>query len=312
MPFNRSVIASRRVALALALAVWAVPAGAQEARLPVVASFSILADLARAVGGEKVTVTSLVGPNADAHVYRATPADAKSLAAARVVVANGLGFEGFLPRLIKSSGTKAVVVTASKGIRTLEARKGDGHGHGHTHGHKAADPHAWQSVEAVKIYVANIRDGLKAAAPADSAYFQANAERYLATLDALATEIRSRFEKIPAERRIVLTSHDAFGYFAREFGVTMEAVQGVSTESEPSAKDIARIVRLAKAKKARAVFVENMTDPRIGEQLARETGARLGGTLFSDALSDEKGPAATYIDLLRHNATAIAAALGEG
>jgi zinc/manganese transport system substrate-binding protein len=309
---NRNVITSLRQVLAgLALAVMtgltaqAQPAPAKP--IEVVTSFSILADLTRQVAKERAVVTSLVAPNADAHVYQATPADARKVKEAGLIVMNGLGFETFMPRLIKSAGTKAPVVTATNGIKPLKAASDHGHGHGHSHA--GNDPHAWQSIEAVKTYIGNIRDGLIKADPAGEAIYRRNAEAYLAELTTLKADLEKTFSALPKERRLAITSHDALAYFAREFGFTFEAVQGVSTDSEPSARDVARIIRLTREKKARAIFVENMSSPRIAEQIARETGARIGGTLFSDALSDEKGPAPTYIAMMRHNARTIFEAL---
>jgi zinc/manganese transport system substrate-binding protein len=293
---------------AAAILMLAVPLSvkAQAQKLKVVASFSILADLTREVAGDRAEITSIVGPNADAHLYRATPNDAKSLAAAQLIVMNGLGFEGFMPRLIASSGSKAVVVTATKGIKPLEVTE-KGHDHGHSHGKH--DPHAWQSIEAAKRYLLNIKEGLIAVDPAARAVYEANAEAAIARLTALDAELRALIASIPVEKRIIITNHDAFGYFGRDFAFQMQSVQGISTEAEPSAKDVARIIREAKAAKARAVFVENMTDPRIAERLAKEAGAKLGGTLYSDALTDEKGPAPTYIAMMRHNVQTLVGAL---
>lgn len=270
------------------------------AKLNVVASFTILADFAKVVAGDRAAVKPLVGPDSDAHVYRATPADARLVKEAQLVIVNGLGFEGFMTRLVKSSGTKAAIVTATTGVKAMKAD--DDHGHGHSHDHGKLDPHAWQSIEAAKIYVANIRDGLIKIDPAGKASYTANAATYIAELDKLKGEIHAALAAVPKEKRVAITSHDALAYFGREFEFTLEAVQGVSTEGEPSAKDVARIIRLAREHKARAVFVENMTNPRIAEQIARETGAKVGGKLFSDALSDEKGEAPTYIAMMRHNA----------
>ncbi|MCZ8184575.1 MAG: zinc ABC transporter substrate-binding protein [Beijerinckiaceae bacterium] len=309
-PHFRDVITSRRQILAgaLVLAIGPGVALAQTAPskpLEVVTSFSILADLTRQVAKERANVVPLVGPNADAHVYQASPADARKVKDAGLIVVNGLGFETFMPRLIRSAGAKAPVVTATAGIKPIKAETG--HGHGHSHG--AGDPHAWQSIEAVRTYVANIRDGLIKADPAGEAAYRRNAEAYLAELATLKGELETSFAALPKDRRVAVTSHDALAYFAREFGFTLEAVQGVSTEAEPSAKDVARIIRLTREKKARAIFVENMNSPRIAEQIARETGAKIGGTLFSDALSDEKGPAPTYIAMMRHNAKVLLEAL---
>jgi zinc/manganese transport system substrate-binding protein len=287
------------------------PAASLAKPLEVVTSFTILADLTRQVAGDRARVTTLVGPNGDAHVYRATPADAKTLKDAQLIVVNGLGFEGFMPRLIKSSGTKAAVVTATSGVKTITADADAGKKDSHGHSHSKIDPHAWQSIEAAKIYVGNIRDGLAKADPAGAALYKTNAEAYLAALSALKGDLDKAFGAIPAQRRVIVTSHDALAYFGRENGFTLEAVQGVSTESEPSAKDVARIIRTIREKKARAVFVENMANPVIAEQIARESGAKVGGTLFSDALSDEKGPAATYIAMIRHNAKMLVEALKE-
>lgn len=310
----RDVITSRRSLLAGAFVLAMGPAIALGQTAPakpleVVTSFSILADLTRQVAKERANVTPLVGPNADAHVYQASPADARKVKEAGLIVVNGLGFETFMPRLIRSAGAKAPVVTATAGIKPIKAEGGHGHGHGHGHSHGANDPHAWQSIEAVKTYIANIRDGLIKADPAGEAIYRRNAETYLAELATLKADLEKSFAALPKERRVAVTSHDALAYFAREFGFTLEAVQGVSTEAEPSARDVARIIRLTREKKARAIFVENMNSPRIAEQIARETGAKIGGTLFSDALSDEKGPAPTYIAMMRHNAKALLDAL---
>ena len=298
---------TRRQALAataLAALLAASPARAQQ-RLNVIASFSILGDFVKNVGGDGVEVATLVGPNGNAHVYAPSPGDAKKVADAKLVFVNGLGFEGWLERLVKASGTKAPIVVATKGIKPLE-RAG---GHDHDHDHGRADPHAWQSVANAKFYVANIRDALVAADPAGKDVYLANAAAYLAKLDALEREVREMIAKIPADRRRVITSHSAFGYFQDAYGVSFTAPQGVSTEAEASAKDVAAIIAQIKKQKAAAVFLENVTDPRLVEQIARETGAKVGGTLYSDALTDDKGDATTYIDLIRHNLRQLASAL---
>jgi len=286
----------RLLPIAFVLALAANPLRAEE-RLNIVASFSILADFVKNVGGDKVNVTALVGPNGDIHVYAPAPSDAKTVGEVKLLVINGLGLEGWLPRLVQSSGSKAAIVTASNGIVPLE-RGSD------------ADPHAWQSVANAKIYVANIRDALATADPADAAFFRANAERYLAELDALDAEVRAAVEKIPPERRKVISTHNAFGYFAVAYGIQFVAPSGVSTENEPSARDIAAIIRQIKAEKIPAVFLENISDDRLIRRIAAETGAKVGGTLYSDSLTAEKGPAPTYIDLVRHNIKALTSALG--
>jgi zinc/manganese transport system substrate-binding protein len=288
--------AFRAALLALAIMLGATPLQA-EGRLNVVASFSILADFVKNVGADHVNVTSLVGANGDVHVYTPAPQDAKTIADAQLVVINGLGLEGWLPRLLQSSGSKAVVVVASKGVGALKLGS-------------EADPHAWQSVVNAKIYVANIRDALVLADAADADYFRQNAERYLAELDALDREVRGRIDQIPVERREVISTHAAFGYFARAYGIAFIAPLGVSTETEPSARDVAAIIAQVKADKIPAVFLENISDDRLVRRIAEETGAKLGGTLFSDSLTDENGLAPTYIAMVRHNIKALTSALG--
>ena len=272
-------------------------------RIKVIASFSILGDLVKNVGGDRVEIATLVGPNGNTHVYAPSPADAKKVADAKLVFVNGLGFEGWLDRLVKASGTKATIVVATKGIKPREGRGG------HDHDHGRADPHAWQSVANGKIYVANIRDALIAADPAGKSVYQANATAYLGKLDALEREVRGVIGRIAADRRRVISSHDAFGYFEDAYGIAFLAPQGVSTEAEASAKDVAALITQIKRQKAAAIFLENVTDPRLVQQIANETGAKVGGTLYSDALTDDRGDATTYIDLIRHNLKQLAAAL---
>jgi zinc/manganese transport system substrate-binding protein len=280
----------------VALIVTALPARAEP--LKVVASFSILGDLVRNVGGTSVEVTTLVGPDNDAHVYSPTPADAKKIADAKLIIVNGLGFEGWLPRLVQSSGGKAKIVTATDGIAPL--RLGND-----------ADPHAWQSVGNAKVYVANIRNALSAADPAGTGRYRTNADAYLAKLDALEAEVRDAVAKLPPARRKVISTHNAFGYFAAAYGIEFIAPLGVSTESEPSARDLAKIITQIKQAKIPAVFLENVTDPRLMQRISAETGARVGGTLYSDGLTGEKGDAPTYIDMVRHNIKALTRALGD-
>lgn len=327
---------TRRLALAGTLALGlsfplALPAAAQEAapKIPVVASFSILGDFVREVGGERVAVTTLVGANGDAHVFQPAPADAKKVAAAQLVFVNGLGFEGWIDRLVKASGTKAELVVATTGVAPRAmAEEEDGHDHadahdhgdahdhdkyadkdGHDHDHGGIDPHAWQSIPNAEIYVANIRDALIAADPSGKATYEANAAAYTEKLKALDAQVREAVAKIPADKRRIITSHDAFGYFGAAYGIDFVAPQGVSTEAEASAKDVARIIRQIKASKIPAVFMENISDPRLVKRIAKETGARIGGELYSDALSDDKGPASTYIDMMKNNIGQLSSAL---
>jgi zinc/manganese transport system substrate-binding protein len=280
---------------AAATVVMVIPLRAQE-KIQIVASFSILGDFARNVGGDRVNVTTLVGANSDVHVYTPAPADAKKIADAKLVIINGLGLEGWLPRLVQSSGSKAAIVTATTGIAPRKLGSD-------------ADPHAWQSVVNAKIYVANIRDALIASDQAGAPSYRANADAYLAKLDALDREARDSVAQIPQARRKVISTHDAFGYFAAAYGIAFIAPQGVSTESEPSARDIASIITQIKAAKIPAVFLENISDPRLMRRISAETGARIGGTLVSDSLTSENGDAPTYIDMVRHNIKALTSAL---
>jgi zinc/manganese transport system substrate-binding protein len=287
--------------ICLALAMPAVTLRAQDRLqdpLKVVASFSILGDFVKNVGGERVEVTSLVGSDGDVHVYAPAPADARKIADAKLLVINGLGLEGWLPRLLQASGGKASIVTATRGIAPLKSGSG-------------ADPHAWQSVANAKKYVANIRDALAVADPADAEAFRSQAEAYLAKLDALDREVRAAVMQIPETRRKVISTHDAFGYFAAAYGIRFIAPLGVSTESEASARDIAGIITQIKTEKIPAVFLENISDPRLIRRISAETGVRVGGTLFSDSLTGEKGDAPTYIDMVRHNIKALTSALAD-
>jgi zinc/manganese transport system substrate-binding protein len=284
----------RRILLCVLMLI-ASPLHAAE-QLKVVASFSILADFVRNVGGDRINLTTLVGADSDVHVYAPAPSDAKRIADAKLVIVNGLGLEGWLPRLVQSSGSKAQVVTASAGIAPLKLGS-------------AADPHGWQSVPNAKIYVTDIANALAAADPDDAEFFRARAKAYLEKLETLDREVRAAVAKIPQERRKVISTHDAFGYFAAEYGVQFIAPLGVSTETEPSARDIATIIGQIKAQKIPAVFLENISDDRLIRRIAAETGSKVGGTLISDGLTGEKGPAPTYIDMVRHNIKALTSAL---
>ncbi len=298
---------TRRLVIGAVLALLCcAPAAAQE-RIKVVASFSILADLVRNVGGDRVAVTVLVGRNNDSHAFEPSPADSRRVADASLVVVNGLGFEGWLDRLVRAAGGKVPVVVASTGVRP---RAGAADETRFGRDHAGVDPHAWQSVDNVRRYVANIRDALIKVDPAGTGTYAANAGAYLEKLDALDEEIRGTLAKIPADRRRVITSHDAFGYFADAYAIAFLAPEGLSTEAEPSARAVARIIGQIESARIGALFLENVVDPRLLQQIARETGARIGGTLYSDALTGSDGPAPTYLDMMRHNVRTLAAALG--
>ena len=267
-----------------------------------VASFSILADLVQQVGGERVRVDVLVPAGADAHVFQPKPSQARLVGQAQVVFSNGLGFEGWIPRLLKSSGFRAQHVVVSDGIQALPAPEEDHAEHGHEHhDHGRRDPHAWQSVPNAIHFVQRIATGLCQADAAGCPVYEDNARRYVAELEQLDQQIRQSWSVVPEAERKVLTSHDAFGYYARAYGVHFLAPQGVSTDSEASARGVARLIRQIKSERIKALFVENIADPRLIEQIARETGVRMSGELYSDALSPKDAPAGSYVAMMRHN-----------
>jgi len=302
---------SRRRAVLAGTALALLPLGLARAQapLPVVASFSILGDLVRQVGGERVAVEVLVGPGADAHVFQPAPSQARQVQQARLVFSNGMGFEGWMERLLKTAAYQGQHVVVSQGITGLKAPNAHGHGHGHKHDHGATDPHAWQSVTHVRRYVDNIAQALCQADPAGCEGHRARASAYQATLQTLDDEIRAAWAPIPAAQRVVITSHDAFGYYAQDYGVRFLAPQGVSTDSQPSAQGVARLVRQIKRDQVKALFVESVSDPRLIEQIARETGVRPSGALFADTLSPPGGPADSYVALMRHNTQALIRAI---
>ncbi len=292
------------------LAVFALlaPAHAQE-KIKVLASFSILGDLVREVGGDRVEVSTLVGANTDMHGFQPTPAHVKAAAGAKLVVINGLGLEGWADRLVKSANYKGARLVATKGVKALTAET-EGHGHNHKHKHSDRyDPHAWQEVANVKIYVANIRDALIGVDPAGKEAYAKNAEAYLQKLTTLEAEIKQLFAGMNEKERRAITSHDAFHYFGDAYGIEFLAAQSAGGDTQPSARDVARLIQQIKKEGVKAGFIENISNPRIIEQIAKETGAKIGGTLYSDALSEANGPAPTYLDMMRHNAKTIAAAL---
>jgi zinc/manganese transport system substrate-binding protein len=268
------------------------PASAYAAKLKVVASFSILGDMVHEVAGDNADIVTLVGPNGDAHMYEPSPADAKTLASADLVIVNGLHFEGWLGRLIVSSGYSGQPVLASKGIAPFELA-----------GTMEQDPHAWQNVANAKIYVTNIRDAFIDKDSAHAEIYKANASRYLKQLDDLDTWVKQEIAKVPQQHRSFITTHDAFQYFAKAYGVTLHAPIGINTEGNASAADIAHLIDQIRVQHIQALFMENITDSRLIRQLETDGGAYVGGTLYSDALSAPEGPAGTYVKMITQNVT---------
>ncbi len=331
------------------LAVLAPALAASDGPIRVVATFSILGDMVSRIGGEHVAVTTLVGPDGDTHVYRPTPAAARAVSEADILVVNGLSFEGWLDRLVETAEFGGVRVVATAGIDPImfEDGHGDDHVDGHddehdehdeedehdedddhdkdddhdedddhddddehhAHDHGAFDPHAWQSLRHAVTYVDNVTMALAIASPESASTFYRNRALYVAEIEALDAEIRSLLAEVPESARTIVTSHDAFQYFGRDYGLVFTAPQGLSTESEASAKDVVRLIELIRSQGIRAVFVENIADPRLLKRIADETGATIGGTLYPGALSGPDGPAPTYLDMMRHNARTLARAL---
>ena len=290
-----------RSLLAAALLFAALPTVAQT-KVKAVATFSILGDLVAEIGGEKIDVVTLVGPDTDAHAYQPTPTDARALASAQALVSNGLGFEGWIDRLAEAASFKGRRIVVSAGVPTLEAEKMRGRTQG-------PDPHCWQDVACARRYVANIAEGLIASDPANAAYYRSHAALYDKRLADLDLWIRTEIAKVPENQRKAITSHGAFHYFANAYGVQFHAPRGYNTDSDPSARDVAALIRQVREQKIKALFIENMTNPNLIRQIAHDAGGVVGPSIYSDALSKPGGPATTYETMMRHNATALVAGM---
>lgn len=287
----------KRSGIILAIALSALSQGAMAKTLNVVASFSVLGDMVQQVGGEHVHVDTLVGPDGDPHTFEPSPQDSVLLSKADVVVVNGLGLEGWLDRLVKASGFKGELVVASTGVKTHMIEED---------GKTVTDPHAWNSAANGALYAQNILAGVVKADPQDEAALNASGQSYIAQLKQIDDWAKSRFSAIPVTKRKVLTSHDAFGYFGRAYGVTFLAPQGLSSESEASAAAVGQLISQIKADGVHTWFMENQLDPRLVKQIASATGAQPGGELYPEALSAPGGVADSYVKMLRHNVEAIA------
>jgi zinc/manganese transport system substrate-binding protein len=293
-----------RPALCLAfLCGFAVPVFAEP--LPVVASFSILGDMVRQVGGDAVRVTTLVGADGDAHSYQTTSTDLKTVSKAQLTFVNGLGFDPWAEKLVKASDGKARLVVASAGITPHTMTEDDDHAHDHGH----TDPHAWQDLRNGKTYVANITTALVAALPDQAEAIRQRAATYTAQIEAEDAAVRAAIAAVPEAQRLIITSHDAFGYFGAAYGVRFAAPYGLSTESEPSARAIGKLVSQIKKEGVTTVFIENMSNPKLIEQLGKDGGATIGKTLYADALSPPDGPAPNYLAMFRYNVPLLVAAM---
>ena len=262
------------------------------APIQAVASFSILGDMVKAIGGDRVEVTTIVGPNADTHVYEPKPSDAAAVARAQIFFVNGLGFEGWMDRFVQATGYRGPLVIASQGVTPRDFVDD---------GVTVTDPHAWQSLSNGLIYVRNIRTALCRIAPSSCGAFTASAQDYSEQILALDVEVRAAVATVPPAERKVITTHDAFGYFGAAYGVSFLAPEGISTDAEPSAAGVARLIEQIRSTGVKALFIENMTDPRLIEQIANETGITVGGELYADALSFPGRGAGSYLEMFRHN-----------
>lgn len=277
-------------------------------RLPVVSSFSILGDMAGQIGGDRIALRVIAGPDVDAHGFQPRPSDVAALRDAAVVLRNGLGFDAWMDRLAGAAGFRGTMATVTEGI-TPRAMAGHAHDHGgagrrqsHSVGPRSVpDPHAWQDLRLAPVYLRNITAALVAADPAGEATYRRNAAAYAERLAALDAWVRTQVATVPQDRRRVVTSHNAFGYFAAAYGIEFLAPQGVSTEAEPSAAEVGRLIRQIRAQRISAIFMENMTNPAMIRRVAAESGVQLGGRLYVDALSGPTGPAPTYEAMFRHN-----------
>jgi zinc/manganese transport system substrate-binding protein len=288
------MIKNRRLLLASILALTLLTSGHATAtdKVAVTASFSILGDLVRVVGGERVAITTLVGPNEDAHVFEPKPANVKAIVRTQLLVTNGLGFEPWATKLTKAAGYQGETVVASTGVKA-----------------RPSDPHAWQSPNNVERYVRNIAAGLAKVDPSGAAIYNANADAYVKELQALDAWAKAQFADILVVKRKVITSHDAFGYFGAHYQIQFIAPQGINTEVEPSAKQVAVLIKQIQREKIKAIFIENMSNPKLLAQLSKDAGATVGASLYADALSGPDQPGATYLQMMRHNVAQLAAGM---
>ena len=302
-------------------------------KINVVATFSVLGDMAKNIGGNRINLTTLVGPNGDAHVYQPTPADAQAVAEADLLIINGVGFEGWIERLIQASNYQKQVIVATNGVNLIDMKEEDHHDEEHGehkddkheehhddehdkheedshagHHHGDTDPHAWHSLANGKIYVKNIANGLMAVDPSSQNIYKNNLKYYTNQISAIESRIHNQVASIPKDKRKVVTPHDAFGYLSSTYGIEFFAPVGFSTESEASAKDVATLIRQIKKDNISAVFIENVYDNRLINQIARETGANIGGVLYSDALA-KNGQASTYLGMVKHNISTLSSTL---
>jgi zinc/manganese transport system substrate-binding protein len=271
-------------------------------KMRLVASFSVLGDMVKQIAGVHAEVLTLVGPDGDAHTFEPSPANAKDVASAKLVFVNGLGLDKWMESLAHSAEYQGPVVTVSGGVKTRTMIEDND---------TITDPHAWQDLRNGEIYAGNIAAALIAADPQNATDYTKARDTYVAVLAALDNDVRKQIGAIPAAKRRVITSHDAFGYFGAAYAIEFLAPEGLSTEAEASAGDLSKLMTQIKREGIKALFLENITDPRMMTMIASETGVDLGGSLFSDALSPPDGPAPTYVDMFKNNVPKLVAGMAK-
>jgi zinc/manganese transport system substrate-binding protein len=297
-----------RLLIATVFLAWTTFAQAEPLR---VASLStVMADLARDIGAERVEVTEIVKPGVDPHIYEPTPGDRKTMAKSQILLASGLGFEGYLDKIrpsLEKSGVRLVV--GGDVVKPIEGAcdEHEGHDHSHGHSHGTTDPHWWHSISNVQAVATQICNAFVAADPEGKATYEANAKNLQNRLAALSKWVRLQLAALPKANRVLVTSHDALGYFAKDNGFEIFAVQGISTSDQPSSQKVKRLIGEIKARKVKAIFAENIENPKVLEQITNETGSKLGGVLYADGLGS--GPAGTYEGMMKSNVATIVEAL---
>jgi zinc/manganese transport system substrate-binding protein len=283
-------------------AVWSICVhSSSPSKVKILATFSVLQNLAQEIGKDRVEVGTLVPRNGDPHVYEPTPSDVKKISEADLILVNGLGFEGWLERLIKAAQYKGKLVVCTEYIHPRLVFEGT----------LIKDPHAWHSIPNAKIYVRNIADALKKADPAHAIYYEKNTLAYLKELTALDEKIRRKLDKIPPKKRKIITAHDAFGYLGHAYGIQFLSPQGISTESEAKIQSVIALIKQIKEQNIRTLFIENISDSKMIQQISQETEAKIGGILYSDALSEAHGKAPTYLAMMAYNTEMLLDAMRE-
>lgn len=265
----------------------------------VVTSASIFADMAQVISGDLVAVASVVPIGGDPHTYEPTPSDVQLIARANLILINGLTFEGWINEMIENSGTRASVALITEGLEAIASEEYQ----------NSSDPHAWMSAKNGLTYVANIRDALIRLDPANAEIYRFNAGLYSLQLKDLDLYIQAQIARIPEYKRLLITSHDAFRYYGRQYGIQVEATLGTSTDAEVRTQDVARLTQLIRERQVPAIFVESTVNPKLIRQIASDQNVQIGGSLYADSLGEPGGVADTYLKMLQHNTDVIVAGL---